>query len=144
MLVNAGARPEPPIEALGWGNQTSRPPRPRGSALLFHSQLKPNHMKTTDRYTRVMLTLIAACLCILTLQQVSIFPQLQASESSTISNYALVPVNEDGSITVRLSAGEELDVNITDISTSDELNVNIDEIGGGWVSHGGPISVTID
>jgi hypothetical protein len=101
-------------------------------------------MKTTDRYTRVMLTLIAACLCILTFQQVSIIPKLQASGPDVTSNYALVPVNEDGSITVRLSAGEELDVNITDISTSDELNVNIDEIGGGWVSHGGPISVTID
>jgi len=27
------------------------------------------------------------------------------------------------------------------IDTTDELDVNIDEIGGGWVTNGGPIKV---
>ena len=37
-----------------------------------------------------------------------------------------------------------MDVNISNISTTDELDVNIDEIGGGYVSHGGPIKVDVD
>jgi hypothetical protein len=44
---------------------------------------------------------------------------------------------------VRLSNAETLDVNISRISTMDELDVNIEEIGGGFLSHGGPIPVEI-
>ena len=40
-------------------------------------------------------------------------------------NYGLVPLNEDGSITVKLSASDEIDVNITDISTYDKLYVHL-------------------
>jgi hypothetical protein len=36
-----------------------------------------------------------------------------------------------------------LDVNISRISTFDELDVNIEEIGGGFLSRGGPIPVEI-
>ena len=93
----------------------------------------------TDFYTKTTLTVIAVCLSILTLQSIDIIPKSYASgnEKTSIAtapkNYGLVPVNADGSI----------DVTITRISTTDELDVNVDEIGGGFVSHNGPIPVTI-
>jgi hypothetical protein len=59
-------------------------------------------------------------------------------------NYGLIPLNEDGTISVKLSANDEIDVNIVGVNTNDELDVNIDQIGGGYVSHGGPISVEVD
>ena len=102
-----------------------------------------------DNYTKGVLTLIAVCLTILTLKQLDFFPKAYAGESIDHAvipnaNYGLVPLNEDGSISVKLSSYDELDVNIVGVNTSDELDVNIDEIGGGYVSHGGPISVEID
>ena len=46
-------------------------------------------------------------------------------------NYGLVPLNADGSIDVNIKSNSStMDVNIVDISTSDELDVNIDEVGG--------------
>ena len=93
----------------------------------------------TDLYTKSVLTIIAVCLTVLTLQSIEIIPKSyaagnkKAAITTTPKNYGLVPVNEDGSI----------DVTITRISTTDELDVNIDEIGGGFLSHNGPIPVTI-
>jgi hypothetical protein len=53
-------------------------------------------------------------------------------------------LNENGSIDVNIvSSNSEIDVNLKRINTNDELDVNIDEIGGGYMSHGGPIPVTI-
>ncbi|WP_299208885.1 hypothetical protein [uncultured Dokdonia sp.] len=115
----------------------------------------------TDRYTKSVLTVIAIALSVIALKDVAIFPEAHASSNrvktpNTNSNYGLVPVNEDGSITVRLSTTEQLDVNIKNIdtydelrvnlygiSTSDELDVNLDEIGGGWITNGGPVPVKI-
>ena len=93
----------------------------------------------TDVYTKIVLTVIAVCLSILTLQNIDIIPKAYAGETKknadilTTKNYGLVPLNSDGTI----------DVNITRITTTDELDVNIDEIGGGYVSNGGPIPVNI-
>jgi hypothetical protein len=93
----------------------------------------------TDLYTKTVLTIIAVCLSVLTLQSIDIIPKSYASgnEKTSITtapkNYGLVPVNDDGTI----------DVNITRISTYDELDVNIDEIGNASLSSGGPIPVTI-
>ena len=80
--------------------------------------------------------------------------QSQHPITTNSTNYGLVPLNPDGSITVKLSAAQPLDVNIKNIdtydelrvdvysiSTSDELDVNLDEVGGGWISNGGPIKV---
>ena len=39
---------------------------------------------------------------------------------------------------------DEMKVNIKSIDTSDEIDVNIDEVGGSYVSSGGPIKVKID
>ncbi|MDR7212529.1 hypothetical protein [Flavobacterium piscis] len=93
----------------------------------------------TDLYTKIVLTVIAVCLSILTLQNIDIIPKTYAAEPNkngnilAAKNYGLVPLNSDGTI----------DVNITRITTTDELDVNIDEIGGGSVSSGGPIPVNI-
>ncbi|MFK8038808.1 MAG: hypothetical protein AB8B74_10995 [Crocinitomicaceae bacterium] len=70
------------------------------------------------------------------------------------NQYGLVPLNNDGSITVKLSSYDELkvdivdistsdmfNVNLKDINTSDELNVNIDEIGGWSVYDKLPVEI---
>lgn len=103
-----------------------------------------------DRFTKIVLTVIAVNLTILTITSLDIIPKAHANKTSSNLelnpniNYGLVPLNEDGTISVKLSAFDEVNVNIVGISTNDELDVNIDEIGGGYVSHGGPVSVKID
>ena len=94
-------------------------------------------MFKNDLVTKGILAVIALNLSILTVS--NLVPT--AEKSSTM---AMIPINEDGSITDRLSNAETLDVNISRISTMDELDVNIEEIGGGFLSHGGPIPVTVE
>lgn len=91
-----------------------------------------------DRYTKFILTVIAFCLVVLTLNNVDVFPKAYANESAPFPqhNYAVVPLNEDGSISVSLMGLDEVDVNINGISTSDELDINIDEVGGWSASSG--------
>ncbi|MDH5397353.1 MAG: hypothetical protein OEX02_04360 [Cyclobacteriaceae bacterium] len=125
----------------------------------------------TDQYTKTLLTIIAICLVVLTLSQLDIFPRAYADEK--VENevvYGLVPLNADGSITVRINpmdrmdvtivgirtsdemdvnisgidTSDDLDVNISGIDTSDELDVNLDEVGGSFVSSGGPLKVKLD
>lgn len=101
----------------------------------------------SDFYTKAVLTIIAICLTFITFQNVNVIPKAYASDainasSGLVKNYGLVPLNNDGSINVKVISSE-IDVNIVRISTSDELDVNIDEIGGGYVSYGGPIEVKI-
>ena len=104
----------------------------------------------TDFYTKTVLTIIALCLSILTLQNIDIIPRAYASEPNKSiniepsKNYGLVPINADGTINVNIKSSSEMDVNISNITTSDELDINIDEVGGGYVSHGGPIKVDVD
>ena len=104
----------------------------------------------TDFYTKTVLTIIALCLSILTLQNIDIIRKAYASESNKninldpLKNYGLVPINADGTINVNIKSSSEMDVNISNITTSDELDINIDEVGGGYVSHGGPIKVDVD
>ncbi len=89
----------------------------------------------TDFYTKAVLTVIALCLTIIVLKQVDIIPNAYAAtpktKLNTNMNYGLVPLNADGSIDVNIKSNSStMDVNIVDISTSDELDVNIDEVGG--------------
>ena len=115
----------------------------------------------TDRYTKAVLTVIAACLFLIVVKDLQLIPQVHASPDNTItsglSNYTMIPVNDDGSINVRFVNSETIDVNIREIdtydelrvelrsiNTSDELDINIDEIGGGWLNSGGPIPVRIE
>ena len=96
-----------------------------------------------DFYTKSVLTVIASCLLILVIKDVNIVRKAHASPTKSSSSYGLVPVNEDGSINVRWNDHQSIDVNIANISTSEELNINIEEIGGGYLSNGGPILVKI-
>lgn len=103
-----------------------------------------------DKFTKIVLVVIAINLSILTLKNLDLSPKVYASEPSDSlvqkpeQKYGWVPINEDGTISVRLSALDEIDVNIVGVETNDELDVNIDEVGGRFVSSGGPISVEID
>lgn len=111
----------------------------------------------TDKYTKVLLTIIALCLINLSLRGVDFFPKAYAGEGNDAGlKYGLVPLNDDGSITVRLSPMDEIDVNITDISTtdelridlaeistSDEMDVNIEEVGGHFVHSTSGIPVKV-
>jgi|TARA_B110000902_G_C14201163_1_gene547799 hypothetical protein len=74
-----------------------------------------------DNYTKGTLTIIAVCLTVLTLKQVDIIPKAYANavENNIMplnTNYGLVPVNEDGSITVKLSSSSVMDVNIEEVN----------------------------
>ena len=86
----------------------------------------------SNKLKNIFLGIIAINLTLLTLFQLNIWPStVNANELTSTVNYGLVPLNEDGSINVKLSS-------------SDVIDVNIDEVGGGYVSYGGPISVEID
>jgi len=86
----------------------------------------------SNKLKNIFLGIIAINLTLLTLFQLNIWPStVNAHELPSTVNYGLVPLNEDGSINVKLSS-------------SDVIDVNIDEVGGGYVSYGGPISVEID
>ncbi|KAF2519671.1 hypothetical protein E0W68_00055 [Flavobacterium salilacus subsp. salilacus] len=102
----------------------------------------------TDRYTKIVLTVIAACLVINILEKIDIIPKAYANSSDNFiapinSNYAVVPVNEDGSINVTVKSAAPMDVNLVKISTNDDLdvNVNVEKIGGRYVY--GEIPVTV-
>ena len=108
-----------------------------------------------DNYTKFLLTVITISLVIIVVRDIEIIPKAYAN-TSTNSAYGIIPINEDGSITVRLSSADEIDVNIknidtydklrvdiNDISTQDELPINLEEIGGYPVSSGGPIKVKL-
>jgi hypothetical protein len=87
----------------------------------------------TDTYTKSVLTIIAICLTIIVLRNVDILPAAYArapnSDVEPLRNYGLVPLNANGSIDVNVkSISEELDVNISNISTSDKLNVDVKDV----------------
>lgn len=118
----------------------------------------------TDLYTKSILTIIAICLSISVVQQLDVIPNAYAADTETNpeieTQYRLVPINEFETMDVRIvdintydelnvnlksvDTYDEVRVNIKSIDTSDELDVNIDEIGGSWVTNGGPIKVKIE
>lgn len=84
-----------------------------------------------DIYTKSILTIIALNLTLLSFCQLDIIPAANANNSAsrpTEKSYGLVPLNKDGSVNVKLTNSDEMDVNITGIETWDNLNVNLDEI----------------
>lgn len=118
----------------------------------------------TDRYTKVILTIIAACLVINVMDKINIIPQayadtpLPANTPLTVDTpkYGLIPLNEDGSMNVTMKTTAPMDVNITGIRTSDDLdvkisgintsnnlnvNVNLDKIAGSSAYGGLPVRV---
>ena len=117
----------------------------------------------TDLYTKTVLTVIAVALTLNLVKEWNPIPEAQASETlseDTKTQYRLVPISDMETLDVRIvdintydelnvnvksiDTYDEVKVNIKSIDTSDELDVNIDEIGGGWISNGGPIPVKIN
>ncbi|WP_458329978.1 hypothetical protein [Peijinzhouia sedimentorum] len=87
-------------------------------------------MKNSDTYTKTILTIIALCLMLLVFQNVSFVNTAQAN-SEIPNSYGLIPLNEDGSINVRLIDQNRIDVNIRSIGGKDiyssTLNVQIQD-----------------
>ena len=84
-----------------------------------------------DQFTKVLLAVIAINLTYQTFKEVRFGTPTYASEMEyELPNiqYGLVPLNDDGSITVKFSDYDRMDVNIVDISTSDLINVNLKDI----------------
>jgi len=81
----------------------------------------------TDRYLKVVLTIIAGCLVVLTLQNMNVIPRAQAEDSlPLIPNYALVPLSGDGTVEVKIKSIDEV------------LDVNIQKVGGNNCYQGVP------
>ena len=108
----------------------------------------------TDNYTNTILTIIAICLTLNVLKDFEIFPSAYAGENdkivaapvSEVLDVRLVDINTYDELNVNLKGVDtydEVKVNLKKIETTDELDVNLDEIGGGWVSNGGPIPVKV-
>ena len=119
----------------------------------------------TDAYTKIVLSVIAVCLTVIVLRDIQIIPQAYASNDANSTNndtteYRLVPISDMETLDVRIvdintydelnvniksiDTYDEMKVNIESIDTQDELDINIDEIGGNWISSGGPIPVKIN
>lgn len=70
-----------------------------------------------DRYTKIILTIIAACMVINVIEKFNVMPKAYANETTekpanTIpaTNYGIVPLNEDGSINVKMTAPTDVNV----------------------------------
>ncbi|WP_210516608.1 hypothetical protein [Hymenobacter terricola] len=73
---------------------------------------------TTDWYTKTVLTIIAACLLVLVMKEIKLMPEAAAAASALPvagCSYGLVPVNADGSVTVRFQTRDAMPVNIIGI-----------------------------
>ena len=80
-----------------------------------------------DKFTKVVLTVIAVNLTILTVKNLDIIPRAYANEPTNNLelapnvNYGLVPLNEDGSINVNLSSSDVIDVRLRGIDEASHL-----------------------
>ncbi len=81
----------------------------------------------TDMYTKTVLTVIALALSVLVIQNSGLISTAQASRSN-INSFSQVPVNEDGTISVKVA---------------NDMDVNISKIGGSSVcgSYGLPVNI---
>lgn len=69
-----------------------------------------------DFYTKAVLTVIAVCLLAIVGRDIKLIPTAKASNMPP-AGYSMVPVNEDGSVNVRLISVDDaadMDVNIAD------------------------------
>ncbi len=70
----------------------------------------------TDKTIKVLLGIIVINLTLITLNELSLFPKAFATETSLNAhnniNYGLVPINEDGTISVKIEDTDVLDINI--------------------------------
>lgn len=112
----------------------------------------------TDLYTKTILTVIAIALTALVFKNTAIVNEAKADKTK-LSRYASIPLNEDGSINVKLVS--DMDVNIKSVGGSSvygtipinlkevsgssfygTLPINIKEFGGSSVSSNGlPVNI---
>jgi len=76
----------------------------------------------SNKLKNIFLGIIALNLTLITLFQLNIWPST-VNATDFNANYGLVPLNKDGSINVNLAS-------------SNTIDVNINEVGGGFVSYG--------
>lgn len=117
----------------------------------------------TDKYTKTVLTIIAICLTINIVKDIDFFPAAHANEiaspTSVPEGYKLVPADASSVMDVRIvdintykelnvnlkkvSSYDPIKVNLSKIETYDKLDINVKEVGGRWVSNGGPLPVKL-
>jgi hypothetical protein len=96
------------------------------------------------KYLNGVLTVIASCLVLITFAVTGIIPSASAKDSP--DKYISVPINPDGSITVRFAKGETMDVNIDEVGGTSQsgstIEVNIEEVRGRNVNFS-PLPVSV-
>lgn len=78
------------------------------------------------KYLNAVLTVIAICLILITSAVLGLFPTATAKEQNR--NYATVPVNADGTISVKVVKGETINVNLEEVGGRDakgSIDVNV-------------------
>jgi len=94
----------------------------------------------TDLYTKSVLSVIAAALVVLVVQNTK--PNEAKADNPNFNHFASVPVNDDGSINVKMVS--DMDVNIHSIGGSSvygALPVNVKELGGSSCSGALPVNM---
>jgi len=94
------------------------------------------------KYLNGVLTIIAVCLILITFAVTGIIPAANAKDTKPSS--VTLPVNADGTITVKLAPGTMQDVNIKEIgghTTYGKVDVNIEEVDGSSVSRSVPVKI---
>ncbi len=84
-----------------------------------------------DFYTKTVLTIIAGALVTLAIQNTKLVNDAKADKTN-FNKFASVPINNDGSINVKLMS-DQMDVNVKSIggnSVYGALPINLKEIGG--------------
>jgi hypothetical protein len=88
-----------------------------------------------DLFTKGILAVIALNLSFLSVDK--ILDNFTSQDTTELTKrFVAVPLNNDGSINVRVTNNETIKVDISNISTNDELDINIDEVGGAYVPYG--------
>jgi hypothetical protein len=112
-----------------------------------------------DLYAKIIQTIIAFALLIIVWQNQILIQKMQnpiasASENRQINSqathyqvvnrqtpaFALVPLTPDGAVKVSIKElSETMDINISRISTNDDLSINLNRLGGSSIYNGLPI-----
>ena len=70
----------------------------------------------TDKVTKLLLCIIALNLSVIAFRDIGIVPQVLAAEgNSPTAKYGLVPINADGTITVKIESSDPMEVNVTQV-----------------------------
>lgn len=95
----------------------------------------------TDVYTKTILTIIAIALIALVFKNGTVINEAKA-DKAILNRYASIPLNDDGSINVKLVS--DMDVNIKSIGGSSvygTIPMNLKEIGGSSFYGSLPINI---